>query len=99
MSVIERLCILIAEADLEAPFAALVSPVASATRRAALVALALLPTAVEASRACPGAFLGRLVMAVPPLWPGLVHWCLRMDVGIAVLVSWSRIGRGEKSAG
>lgn len=70
---IEYLRILIAEGDLEAPFAALAPPAAGTARRAALVALALLPAAVEAARACSRALPARVAVALPVLRTGPVH--------------------------
>lgn len=84
MRAVERLYVLVAEGNLEAPFASLVPADAGAAYRAALVALAFLSAAVKASRTSPGALLGRAVTALLLPWIGLVHLSTGLDLSTSV---------------
>lgn len=88
MRAVERLYVLIAEGNLEAPFALLTPADAGAVCRAALVALAFLAAAVKASRASPGALPWLVVTALLLPWAGLVH--LLVGIGVSKSVRRSR---------
>lgn len=84
MRAVEGLHVLIAEGNLEAPFALLAPADAGAACRAALVALAFLSAAVKTSRTSPGALLGLAVAALLLPWIGLVHLSIGLDASKSV---------------